>query len=459
LPKGDDQKRADETPQAALNLAKAICFRTVSYEDASLEDRSQFVGFHSFLDETYPLVQQSVPRETVSASSLVYTWEGTDRDARPLLLAAHIDVVPVEPGTLDDWTHPPFEGAIADGCVWGRGTLDCKGNLIPIMEAVESLLAEGYTPARTVILAFGEDEELGGLRGAAKIADLLESRGVRPQLVVDEGGALIDIESPLLKRPIAAVGQAEKGYLTVDLESRGEGGHSSVPPKHTAIGLLARAITRLERHPFPARITDITATSMERIVSQMPAPVRLAFGNRFLTGSLLKAASRWFAPLGAMTRTTTAVTIIEGGTKDNILPQEARATVNFRLLPGETCEAAMSRVRKVIRDKRVTVRVSGLAEDAPSTSSLDSPGYALLEHTITECFPDAVAVPYLVMGMTDSRFYSKLSEAVFRFSPIRGNKDFMDLPHGTDERIRVDNLAESVDFYTRLIRNSTIDTL
>jgi carboxypeptidase PM20D1 len=347
---------------------------------------------------------------------------------------------------------------IADGFVWGRGTLDCKGNLIAIMEAVESLLAEGYRPGRTVILAFGQDEELGGLRGAARIADLLESRGVRPELVVDEGGALVDIGSRLLKRPIAAIGQAEKGYLTVDLEARGEGGHSSVPPRHTSIGLLARAITRLERHPFPARITRIPAMSLERVMSQMPAPVRVAFGNAFLTRSLIKIASRWFSPLGSMMRTTTAVTMIKGGTKDNVLPQEARATVNLRLLPGETCESTLARIRKVIRDKRVTLRVSGLAENPPSTSSLESSGYAVLERTIAECFPDALMLPFLVMGMTDARYYTRLTDSVFRFSPIRGGKKEMDLPHGTDERIRTDNLPECVDFYARLIRNSTSDT-
>lgn len=448
--------REDRVSRASENLSTAIRFKTVSNDDPDKEDVDEFKSFRAFLEKAYPLAHSRLEKEVIGESNLLYTWPGADAGARPLLLAAHIDVVPVEPGTLDDWTHPPFDGVIADGFIWGRGTLDCKGPLIAILEAVEGLLDEGYLPDRTVFLAFGQDEELGGRRGAAKIAELLESRGANPELVVDEGGALVQLGIPGFKRPIAGVGIAEKGYLTADIEARAAGGHSSMPPRHTAIGLLARAITRLEKHQFPPSVGAIPAMTLERLLPELPAYLRFALGNPRLTGILMKAASRWFAPLSAMLRTTTAATMIRGGTKDNVLPQEASATVNLRLLPGETYGCALARIRKVISDKRVTVRISGLAENPTRTSKVDSLGFEILERTIKEICPEAVVVPYLVIGMTDSRYYARMSDSVFRFNPIRGGAEEQDLPHGTNERIPCDNFAELIDFYGLLIRNSSL---
>jgi len=439
--------------RAADNLSKAVRIRTVSGEEDPHEE--EFKSFHTFLESAYPLVHNRLEKEVIGGASLLYTWQGKNRAARPLVLAAHMDVVPVEPGTVADWTHPPFDGIIADGSIWGRGTMDCKGQLIAILEAVESLLADGHEPERTVLLAFGEDEEVGGGNGAAKIAELFEARGTNPELVVDEGGAVVDLGIPLFKKPIAALGIAEKGYLTLELEARAQGGHSSVPPRHTAIGLLARAIARLENHQFPARVGEIPTLTLDWLLPELPLYLRIALGNSRLTRVLMKTASRWFAPLSAMLRTTTAATMISGGTKDNVLPQEARATINLRLLPGETCESALSRVRNVVDDRNVSVKISGLAEDPPRTSDLRRPGFGMLEHTIRESFPEAVIVPYLVIGMTDSRHYGRVSDSVFRFSPIRGGAEEQDLPHGTDERIRLDNFAEFIEFYARLIKNSS----
>ncbi len=439
--------------RAPDNLSKAIRIRTISVEDEFPE--AEFKALHALLESAYPLTHHTLEKEMVGNASLLYIWQGTDRDLRPLVLAAHMDVVPVEPETVADWTHPPFDGAIADGCIWGRGTMDCKGLLIAILEAVESLLADGYKPERTVILAFGEDEELGGGNGATRIAELFESRGTNPELVVDEGGALVDLGIPLFKRPVAAIGIAEKGYLTLELEAQAEGGHSSMPPRHTAIGLLARAITRLERHQFPPTVGEIPRMTLDRLVPELPLYLRIALGNARITGVLMKVASRWLAPLSAMLRTTTAATMIHGGTKDNVLPQEARATINLRLLPGETYESALLRTRKVVDDRRISVRISGLAENPTRTSDLDQPGFRILERTIGDIFPEAVILPYLVVGMTDSRHYGHVSNSVFRFSPIRGGAEEKDLPHGTDERIRLDNFREFIEFYTRLIRNSS----
>lgn len=438
---------------AEEKLSKSIRYRTVSFEDPSREDSAEFEAFCAFLESSYPLVHKHLKKQVVGDGSLLYEWRGKDKRARPLLLVAHMDVVPVEPETLPDWLHPPFDGEISEGFVWGRGTMDCKGLLISILEAVESLLHEGFKPEKSVFLAFGKDEEVGGLRGASKIAQLLKSRGVKPELVLDEGGALVDTGIPGFKKLIAGVGIAEKGYLTIDLVARARGGHSSMPPRHTAIGILAMAITRLEKRPFPFRMGEIQAAALGKIKREAPLYLRAALSSPRLSSLFMRAASRWISPLGAMLRTTTAVTIVSGGTKDNVLPQEARATVNIRLLPGETCQGAIERVRRVVKDRRVSVEVSGMAENPSSTSSTDTTGFRILERTIRECFPEAVVVPYLVIGMTDARHYTEISDSVFRFSPIRGSRKDMELAHGSNERLSLENLRELIEFFIRLIRN------
>lgn len=440
--------------RATENLSKAIGFETISYEDASNTNAGEFDSFHAFLEDAYPLVNGHLEKEVVGDASLLYAWRGTDLDARPVVLAAHIDVVPIEPGTLGDWTHPPFAGVTADGCIWGRGTMDCKGQLIAIMEAVEALLAEGYSPERTIYLAFGEDEEVGGHRGAERIAALLQSREVNPELVVDEGGVLVDLGIPGFRRPIATVGMVEKGYLTVELRAETAGGHSSMPPRHTAIGVLARAILRLEKHPFPGRVGEATRMTVAHLLPELPFYLRVPMANTWLLGAVLKAASLRINAVNAMLRTTVATTIIRGGAKDNVLPQEATATVNLRIMPGDSIDRVMSRLNRIINDPAVKVRIAGEASDPSRSSALDHEGFGMLDRTIKDVFPESVTAPYLVLGMTDARHYSRISDSVFRFCPIRVSKDDQDLAHGTDERIRLDNFREFIEFYERLIRNS-----
>jgi len=438
--------------RATKNLSEAIRIKTISGADEPYDE--EFKAFHSFLERAYPLVHKNLRREVIGRASLLFTWSGTNEELEPIVLAAHMDVVPVEEATLPDWTYPPFEGVVAGGEIWGRGTIDCKGQLIAVLEAVESLLGEGYVPSRTVYLAFGDDEEVRGYQGAAKIADLLEERGAKPFLVIDEGGILSETGIPLLRRPLAAVGVADKGYVTLALKATGKGGHSSVPPRHTAIGILARAITRIERHLFPARATEVIIASIEKIAPELPLPLRAIFGNRRICVLFLKIVSRQLDLLRPFLRNTAAVTMIKGGTKDNVLPQEAEAKVNIRLLPGETQETAITAIRKIIRDKRISIEIFGVAENPPPISDSKSKGFAILEQTIKELFPQAIVFPYLLVGMTDSRHYSRISDSVFRFWPIRGGMKLFKLAHGTNERISIENLGEMIIFYRRLIFNS-----
>jgi len=440
----------------AERLAGAVRFPTISYLDPARFDREAFLGLHDYLAQAFPRVHSALTREVIGGYSLLYTWPGQETGLKPLLLMAHLDVVPVEPASEGNWTYPPFSGRIADGYIWGRGTLDCKGTAIGALEALEMLLAEGFQPRRTILLALGHDEEVSGRHGAAAIAALLRSRGVELEYVLDEGGGVTEGLVPGVRAPVAAIGMAEKGYLSLELVVESKGGHSSAPPRHTAIGILSQAIVRLERRPFPAHLAGVPRATFEQLAPEMPPGMRLVLANLWLFRPLLE----WVLPaspeIAAMLRTTTAATIFQAGVKDNILPQRARAVVNFRLRHGDTVEGVIARVRRIVHGLPVEVRpVADEPYWEPSpVSDPGSPAYALLERTIREIYPGVVVAPSLVTGATDSRYYAPLSRNVFRFSPIALGREDLRRVHGTDERIAVAEYARCVRFFWQLIRNS-----
>ncbi len=441
---------------AAVCLSKAITFPTISYVDWTKIDGSAFLALHDCLAGTFPRVHAGLKREVVSDYALLYTWPGQDPSLKPILLMAHLDVVPIEQGTEGKWTHPPFSGQIADGFVWGRGAADSKFGVIGALQAVETLLAEGFQPKRTVYLAFGCDEEVSGRHGAASIAALLESRGVQLEFLVDEGGAVSEGIVPGVAKPVAIVGIAEKGYLSLQLTAESAGGHSAMPPRRTTIGTLGAAVSRLEKHPFPARLAGPVRLSLDTLGPEMPFGLRLLVTNRWLFGPLLRTALTRSPEANALLRTTTAPTIFQAGVKDNILPQKAQAVVNFRIRHGETAASTLARVRQAV--ETLPVKVDPLPDapgwDPSPVSDLESPGYALLQKTIRQVFPAAVVVPYLVTGATDARYYARLTNNLFRFSPMTMNRGDFNRAHGTDERVAVADCGRGVTFYRELIRGS-----
>ncbi len=368
----------------------------------------------------------------------------------------HMDVVPVEPGTEGQWTQPPFEGRNADGYVWGRGALDDKASVVGLLEAVEQLLREGYQPRRTIYLAFGHDEEQGGPAGAPAIAALLGTRHVELEYVLDEGGAITDGILRGMSRPVAVLGTAEKGFVSVELTVAGTGGHSSAPPPQTAIGILSAAVGRLEAQQMPAQLKGVTEQMFAYVGPEMNFLPRVLLANMWLTRPLVVRQLQAAPHTNALLRTTTAATIFEGGVKDNVLPSRARAVVNFRILPGDTVAGVLEHVRRTIADERVQVEVlktTTVSEPSP-VSGTDTPGYRVIERTIRELFPTVVVTPALVIGATDARHYTKLSPNVYRFLPAWLRPADLERIHGTNERISVENLAQFVKFYRQLIRNS-----
>jgi carboxypeptidase PM20D1 len=367
-----------------------------------------------------------------------------------------MDVVPVEPGTEADWTHPPFSGAIADGFIWGRGTMDMKASLTGILEAVEHLITQGFVPARTVYLTFSHDEEVGGSNGTAKIAELLEERGVRLDYTLDEGLVITHGIVPGVDKPAALVGLAEKGAVVLELSTRGEGGHSSRPLVSTAVGKLARAIHRLETNQMPARLDSPVADMFTYLAPEMPFAWRVALANRWLSDPWLIPRLEKTAATNASIRTTTAPTIIRGGVKSNVLPRDARAVVDFRILPGDTIAGVIEHVRATIDDPDITIRQVGREPSEPSpVSGVETSSFSALRKTIHQVFPDVVVAPGLVIGRTDSRRYAKIADNSYRFLPMRLGPEDLKRIHGVDERIAVNNYLEIVRFYVQFLKNTT----
>ncbi len=438
----------------ATRLAQALPFQTVSHQDAGILDREAFLGLQRYLAAHFPLVHARLQRETVNDYSLLYTWQGSEPGRKPALLLAHLDVVPVEPGTEHKWSYPPFEGRIADGYIWGRGALDDKCSVLAILEAVETLLHDGFQPRATVLLAFGHDEEVGGEHGATQIVDRLHSRGVEADYVLDEGGAVTQGVVPGVAAPVALVGIAEKGSVSVELVVNAEGGHSSSPPPHTAAGLLSTAVHQVEHHQMPVELRGASLRFFESVGPEMPFVYRMLFANLWLFGGLVERQLVATPATNATVRTTTAATMLEGGVKENVLPTTARAVVNFRILPGDSVQGVIEHVRRAVNDPRVGIRpLDGSREPSPE-SPVDVPSFALLQRTIRAVFPNAVVAPYLTIGGTDARGYAPLTKNIYRFTPVIA--DYSDLVriHGTNERLSLENYERSVQFFVQLIKNS-----
>jgi carboxypeptidase PM20D1 len=436
----------------AERLAGAVRLPTISHEDPARFDGNAFIALHEHLTESFPGVHSTLVREVVGGFSLLYTWPGTDPSLEPVLLMGHLDVVPVEPGTEQLWTHPPFSGVIADGFVWGRGSIDDKPTVLGTMEAVEALTAEGFRPVRTLYLAYGHDEEVGGAAGAQAIAALLQSRGVRLAMVLDEGGVIGDGLLPGLTRPTALIGVAEKGYVSVELSSQSTGGHSSMPPPSTAVGRVSAAVARLESNPMPARLDGVALQMFENIGPALPLAQRVAFANLWLTRPVVLRQLQGTPSANAMIRTTTAATIFEGGARANILPTRARAVLNFRILPGDSAAGVIAHVRRVVNDTAVDIRIVEEAWEPSHISPTDTEGYRAIERTVHQLIPGAVVTPYLVLGATDARHFSALSDNIYRFLPIRMDPADLERMHGTNERVGVEEYERAIRFYMLLVR-------
>ncbi len=442
---------AVDRPAVAQRLSEALRIATVSNADGAATDHAAFDYFATFLKARFPLTHDKLKPETIGRHALLYTWAGSRPELAPVLLAAHQDVVPA---SAEGWTHPPFEGAIASGSVWGRGALDDKNSLVAILEATEALIGQGFVPERTLLLAFGDDEEVGG-SGAQAIAATLATRGIKAQFTLDEGGAVTRGIIAGLDRPVASLMAGEKGYLSVKLSLQADGGHSSTPPPHTVIGRLARAVDRLERQPMPARLIAPIDAMLGELAPELDWPARIVVANRDWMSPLLFAVLSRSRTTNALIRTTTAPTVFRAGDKDNVLPASGEAVINFRLLPGDSIASVIEQVRRTIDDEGIKVEaLEGFNNEAPPASDVHAPAYALIERSINEVFPEALVASGIVLGATDNRHYAAVREQGYNFSPMPYTSDDEGRIHGIDERIGIVDYERMIQFYAQLMRNS-----
>jgi len=440
---------------AAQRLAAAVRLRTISFDGRDGASAGEFRKLHALLEKSFPRAHAALKREFVNELSLLYTWPGSDPSAKPIMLMAHQDVVPIAPGTEKDWQADPFAGEIRDGFVWGRGAWDDKANLFAIFEAVETLAASGFKPRQTLYIASGHDEEIGGRQGGKAIAELLQSRGVRLDFVVDEGLLITEGVLKGLDRPAALIGTAEKGYLTLALSATATPGHSSMPPPNTAIGMLSTALARLEDRQMPAAIRGVAAEMFDTIAPEMSGANRVLLSNLWLFGPLVKRQLEQGGSTNAMLRTTTALTVVQAGNKENVLPGKADALVNFRILPGDTIDGVTAHVKAAAANEAISVAPSGHANEPTPISPSAAPSYRLIARTVRELFPGTVVAPGLMIAATDSRHMAPIADAIYRFSPVRARSEDLPRFHGTNERISVANHAELIRFYHRLLLNAT----
>jgi carboxypeptidase PM20D1 len=439
---------------AATRLSEAIRFRTISNFENPDSDTEALRGLQAHILKNFPAFHAAAKREVIGGYSLLYTWEGSDPKTQPIALLAHQDVVPVAPGTEKDWLKPPYDGVIADGFIWGRGSWDDKGNLYSMLEAAEALAKQGFRPKRTIYFAFGHDEEVAGTRGAKVIAATLASRGIKLDFVIDEGLIITEGIMKGLDKPAALIGVAEKGYATLVLTAHATPGHSSMPPRDTAIGMMSAALVRLEDHRLPMQVDGAVAEMFDALAPEMRGFNRVVLSNLWLFKPLLLREFEKSGPTEAMTRTTTALTIFNAGDKDNVLPGNAAASVNFRLMPGDSQASVTDHVRRTISDDRISIEpFAGNAEPTPMSSTV-SPAYQALNRTIREVFPDVVVAPGLMLAGTDSRHYTGVADNIFRFSPVHANSDDLKRFHGTNERLSIEGYADMIRFYRRLIENT-----
>jgi len=465
-----------ETDGVVDRFRQAIRHETISYTNPARSDDEVFAQFVRFCKDAFPsLHQPPIVRRTggdfgdPANHSLLFQWTGSDPTLEPILLMAHYDVVPIaeadthrapvagESDTSGTWIHPPFSGALDQGFLWGRGTLDAKNASLGMLEAMRLLVEAGYLPERTIYLALGHDEEVGGTRGNREIAHWMKSQGLRLQFVLDEGGCIYT-GFPGLDSSVALIGITEKGYANVRLTaSVPTGGHASMPPEQTAIEVLATAIDRLRRNPLPRRMTDASETMLDFLGPEMPLPGRLAIANRWLLKPLILRRLGATESGNAMLRTTLAPTLIRGGVRENVLPREAHVTINVRLLPEDRMENVIGHMESTIGDPRVALEIIGPAREAAFTSSTTDPAFIALHRSVKEIYPDVVVAPFVLVGGTDSYHYQEIARNIYRFIPARLTAQDLTRIHGVNERIALEDYLDLIQFYVRVIKNLTSD--
>lgn len=439
-------------PAGAIeHMTEAIQMATETPNDLYQYDSTVFYSYRKFLEKNYPLIHQKLTRTIIDSFHYIYEWKGSDTSILPMVLMAHYDVVPVEASAIKLWHAKPYGGEVKDNYIWGRGVLDDKSSMISILEATEAQLKKGFTPKQSIFLCFGADEESNG-RGAAAMVKYFQSKKQRFDLVVDEGGEISTEDNKNIQQPIASVGVGEKGYVTLVLSVQRAGGHSSIPEKSSAIGILSKALHTVEEHQIPTRLTPPIKAYLERISSYNNNFFeKMQLSNMWLFEKLVLKNMTNNRSTNALIRTTLVPTVVNSGVRDNVIPTFATAMVNSRILPGESPKSVKEYVEKLVNDTNVKVSIYPNYETMPSsTTAINSPAFKRVETVINRIVKDVVVAPMLMVGATDSRNYRAISDGVINFTPLTDAKGY----HGIDERMLISDFEKCFNFYTQLIKGS-----
>jgi carboxypeptidase PM20D1 len=444
------RKNSSEIPaipdSAIAHLQGAIRIQTIGFGDGLPVDSVQFNAFWKFIELHYPLVHQKLSYRVFNSFSRLYTWPGKHPEQKPYVLMAHLDVVPVEQATAKQWTVAPFGGEFKNDTVYGRGVADDKSSLISILEATEKLLSQNFQPERTIYFSFGNDEETIG-NGAQAIAKYMQEQKIHPEMVLDEGGEITKEHFSELKRPVAFIAIAEKGYMTYELTVNLAGGHSSTPAKETSIDVLAKGLVRLREKQMPYKILPVITEMLGIIGPGLSFTQRMAIANPWLFEKILVREFEKDKEANALFHTTIVPTIVQAGIKDNVIPSIAKATVNTRILPGQTPDDVEFYMREQLNDERIKIsRLSQPDYNGPAASK-ESAGYRLVEHATYQVMKDVIPVPFLSVGATDSKYFQPFADAVIKFLPSVDSKGF----HGIDERLPITDYQRLIFFYQIII--------
>lgn len=437
-----------DSDKAIENLQKLVKCKTVSYFDHSLEDDKEFKKLVTMLPKLYPNVCKKLELTKFDGRALLFHWKGKKK-GNPAVFMAHYDVVPVEE---ENWTKPAFDGLIEDNVMWGRGTLDTKVTFNGVLSAGEYLLSKKFTPEYDVYFAFSGGEEVNG-PGAENIVNYFKENNITPSFVLDEGGAVVTDVFPGLKQPCGLVGIAEKGYINMTMSVKSSGGHASAPKPHTPVGVLAKAVSDIESHPFPIHFTDPVLKMFDGLGRRSTFLYRMIFANLWCFGWVLDLiCKKSGGQLNALVRTTCAFTQCVGSNAANVIPPSASMTANMRLNPADSVDGAINYIKSIINNDDIEITLSDPSE--PSRISVtDCDGFKWITNAIEDTWKGCVTAPYLMVQCSDSRNYGIISDRVYRFSATDLTKQEMDSIHGNDEHIRLETINRAVEFFIRVMRN------